>query len=319
MPRDTIMTNFFVNEMPLPNELLLNRIRDAIFARLDGSRSLEETREEYKKMLLEYSRLEKKLISEDASGYLKGILYHHNRINHSNLTAVFMIQNSGLVMVGSYGDMVLLRALPELIMREYDSLGEDSSARISLSKQSEQEGQEFYMVLKKIDTRQETFILSSVTSSLEFDMNNFNYLAELLALLLTRGNTINAPAVLDYIKDISSEISRTIQSSSGTSFYIDYYMLLSPYEAFSHIGVYPMIEFSDLVLDILKKAYAKDVSIFALTVFKYLVLYDKNTKESLDIKRNKISIMYQGNSIPYKVLHEEIATPQSLYSVLEKL
>jgi hypothetical protein len=301
------------------SEILLSHIRDAIMARLDESLTIEETREAYKNMLIEYSRLEKKFVSEDASGYLKGLLYNHNKINYANLTAVFMIRNDNPAILGFYGDAVLLKALPELIMREYDALTGEAAVRLPLTKPDESSGYEVSLIIKKIIARSETFLLASITSARDFNIENFNYLSELVALLFSRGNTPNSPAVLDYIKDISSEISMIIQSSGGTRFYIDYYMLLNPYEAFSHIGIYPMIEFSDFIMEVLKKAYSKEVRIFALTVFKYLVLYDEEIKKSLDIKRNRIDIIYQGNSIPYKVLHEEIATPQSLYPFLEKL
>jgi hypothetical protein len=301
------------------NEILLNRIRDVILANLDGSLSVEKTREAYRKMLLEYSRLEKKYISEDASGYLKGLLYNHNKINYANLTAVFLIRNDNPALLGFHGDTVLLKALPELIMREYATRESDSTVRMPLTKEVEGNGQDFSLIIKKIITPGEPYLLASITSARDFKIENFNYLSELVALLFSRGNTSNSPAVLDYIKDITSEISKSIQSANGTRFYIDYYMLLSPYEAFSHIGIYPMIEFSNLIVDILKKAYSREVRIFALTVFKYLVLYDEEIKKSLDIKRNRINITYQGNSIPYKVLHEEIETPQSLYPFLEKL
>jgi len=301
------------------SENLLNRIRDVILARIDGSLTLEETRDEYKNLLLEYVKIEKKYISDDVSGYIKGLLYNHNIINSAALTAVFLIQNDNAVLLNFCGDNVLMKALPELIMQEHTALTDDSTLRKRLTKQNEQNEPEFFMMLKKIDMYRESLLLAAVTSAPDFNAEEFKFLSELLAVLFSRNNTIYSPVMLNYISDISSEISRIINSAKGTRFYIDYFFLLNPYEAFSHIGIYPMIDFSDFVAEKLKMTYPENVRIFALSIFKYLVLYDEKIKKSLDIKRNRRDFIFQGNSIPYKVLHKEIDTIQSLYPFLEEL
>ena len=297
-------------------EALINRIQDAIRARSEGTRSVDQSRDDYKNLLREYEKLEKEYISDDAPGFIKGLLYDHNRSNGAILTALFALDDTGPVPLVFCGDTVLMNALPELIKRDYESRTEEAAGRIPLAG-GDRGG--FFLALDKIKVTGRTLILAAVSSSEAFTMRDFQFLSDLLEMLFLKKKDRRFPVMLNYINDLSAAISRIVNAAGGGRFYIDHFFLLNPYEAFAHIGIYPMIEFSDLIVETLSKTYPAGVKIFAHSVFRYLVLYDEKIKERLDIKRNRIDFVFKGNSIPYKVLHREIDSPQALYLILEEL
>jgi hypothetical protein len=294
---------------------LLLWIRDAIRARLDGTSTIDQTRDEYRRILLEYARLEKKYISADAPGFIRGLLHEYNRTAGANLTAVFAIDDHGPLPLAFCGDRLLMKALPDLIAREYGRTSEETIARVSLAGR---EGRKLLLALKKISVSGHALVLASVGSS-ALRADDFQILSGVIESLYMKKTDSCSPVLLNYIHDISSAISRIVNAAPGARFLIDHFFLLSPYDAFAHLGMYAMIEFSDRVVDTLEKTYPPEANIFVHSVFKYLVLYDEKTEEGLDVKRNMIDFVFQGTRLPYKVLHREIDSPYALYLFLEEL
>jgi len=294
---------------------LLLWIRDAIQARLDGTSAIDQTRDEYKSLLIEYARLEKKYISADAPGFIRGLLHEYNRTAGATLTALCTIEDQGPLPLVFCGDRVLMKALPDLIAREYGRANEGAVTRISLAGR---EGREIFLALERINVPGHALVLASMGSS-AFTNEDFQILSGLIKSLYMKKIDSCSPVILNYIHDISSAISRIVNAARGDRFYIDHFFLLNPYDAFAHIGMYSMIEFSDYIVETLGNTYPPEVKIFAHSVFKYLVLYDEKTREVLDVKRNRIDFVFQGNRLPYKVLHREIDSPQTLYLFLEEL
>lgn len=297
-------------------DILLEQIRDTIKARSEGSLSLEKTRDAYNRLLARYRKLEGKYISERAGGFLKGLLYQHNRLNSAGLTAIFHLKNGTPVPLAYAGDKILLTAAPELITRELASLKDDATVRIKLGEAS---GQIFSLALRKIDVGRDTVILAAVTSTTAFDTGDFEFLAELLAIVYARNFEFFSPVMLNYMNDISSEISRIFNAGKEGPIHADHFHLYSPPGTFTHAGIYSLIEFSSFIVNTLKKTYPASARIFALSLSSFLVLYDEKTSQGLAIRQNRIDFQYHGNNIPYKVLHTVIDTPQSLYLFIEKL
>ncbi|OHD65341.1 MAG: hypothetical protein A2176_15525 [Spirochaetes bacterium RBG_13_51_14] len=296
--------------------ILLDQIRDVIKARSVGNLTLEKTRDAYKKLLLQYRKLERKYVSDHVTGFIKGLLYHHNTANSAHLTAIYVMKNGNPVPLASAGDKILMNALPELISREYGSLRDSVITRIPLG---EQGGQAFTLMLTTIAAVRETIVAGTVTSSPLFNADDFKFLAELLKTIYEKNSEFFTPVMLNYMHDISSQISKIFNDGKGDAVYVDRFTLYNPHESLYHAGIYKLIEFSNFIVNTLKRTYPDTVRIFALSLSSYLVLYDENTKQRLDIKRNRIDFDFHGNNIPYKVLHTEIDTPQSLYLFLEKL
>jgi hypothetical protein len=304
--------------MPSTNEIdtLLDRIRSTIKASAEGSLSLDKTRHAYKKLLDEYSSLERKYISTQAGGYLKGLLYHHNTFNSANLTAVFIIRNDTPEHLVYAGDRILLNALPDLISRELPGLDQGAAVFVPLG---EQDGQTFSMALKRITAGHHPIVVASVTSTTVFNMADFDLLIELLNIIYMKYRDFFSTVMLNYISDISSEISHIFNSGKGGSVHADHFILYIPPGAFARAGIYDLIEFSDFIVSTLKTTYPDSVHIFTLSISNYIVLYDSATKQGLDVNRNRIDFFYGENNIPYKVQITEIDSPQSLYLFLESL
>ncbi|MBN2160068.1 MAG: hypothetical protein JW807_11785 [Spirochaetes bacterium] len=297
-------------------DVLLDQIRDTIKARSDGLLSLEKTRDAYNKLLSRYRKLEKKYISEQTGAFLKGLLFQHNRLNGANLTAIFHLENNVPVPLAFAGDRILLAAAPELIARELPSLKDDAASRVKLG---EATGQTFSLALKKIEVGRDTIVVVAVTSTTAFDLGDFEYLAELLKIVYTKNFEFFSPVMLNYMNDISAEISRIFNTGKDGPIHADHFHLYSPPGTFTHAGIYSLIEFSNFVVSTLKNTYPASAHIFALSLVTFLVLYDEKTSQGLAIKQNKIDFHYHGNNIPYKVLHSVIDSPQSLYLFIEKL
>lgn len=295
---------------------LMEQIRDTIKSSSDGSLSINKARDAYEKLLRHYNLIEQKYVSSHAKGFVKGLLYQHNSRNSANLTALFLMKGGEPVPVVYAGDRILLAALPELITLEYSSLLDDATARVRLG---DKDGQSFSMVLKKMNVSRESIVAAAVTSTPLFNNALFEYLAALLRSMFERNMELSSPIMMIYINNISSEISSIFRSMDVGSLHLDQFQLKIPRGSFLHAGIYTLIEFSNFIVAVLKSKYPDSVHIFALSLSSYLVLYDDEVKNSLDLKRNRINFEFHGNNIPYKVDQIEIDSPQSLYLFLEKL
>jgi hypothetical protein len=297
-------------------EILLDQIRNTIKMQSDGSLSPDKARQSYRKLLARYEKLESKYISANAGGYIKGLLHHHNAANSANVTAVFMFRKGLPVLLAFAGDKILMNALPELIGRERDVIDGGATARLRLG---EQGGQSFSLVLKKLMAEREMIVVATVTSTPLFNAGDFEFLAELLKSIYIKNHEFFSPVMLNYMNDLSSEISRIFNGGKEGALYADHFILHNPPGAFARAGIYNLIDFSNFIVKTLRATYPAHVHIFALSLSNYIVLYDEKTKLGLDIRRNRMDFIYHGNNIPYKVLQNEIETQQALYLFLESL
>ncbi len=295
---------------------LMEQISETIRASSDGDLPITRTREMYAKLLRRYNLIEQKYVSSHAKGFVKGLLYHHNNHNSANLSALFLVKDGVPVPVAHAGDRLLLAAMPELITREYASLLDDGIARVRLGDKG---GQTFSMTIKKMTVSRESIVVASVSSTPLFNTDHFEYLASLMRSIFERTMELQSPIMMIYINNISSEISNIFRSMDDGSLHIDQYQLRIPRGSFVHAGIYTLVEFSNFIVSTLKSKYPASVHIFALSLSTFLVAYGEEIKNSLDLKRNRISIEFHGNSIPYKVDQIEISSPQSLFLFLEKL
>ncbi len=297
-------------------DILIDQIKETIKGYSGGALSPEKARNAYRVLLSHYKKFEVRYISEQGSGFLKGALHHHNVANYTGLTAIFTERNGSPVPIAAVGDMVLLNALPELIARECAAAEGEKPVRVRLGSQK---GQSFSLVFKKISADRDTIFTAAVTSSPLFNVADFEFLSELLKTVYLRNRELFSPVMLNYMSDISAEISRIFNAGKNGAVYTDQFILFKSTGAFSREGVFNIVDFSNFIVNRLKETYPPRVTIFALSLSNYVVLYDEQTKQSLDIKRNKLDFLYHGNNIPYKVIATAIATPQDLYLFLEKL
>jgi hypothetical protein len=295
---------------------LIEQIRETITMRAEGSLTIARTREAYRRLLRQYNLIEQKYISNHSKGHVKGLLHHHNIHNNANLTALFLMNGDAPVPIIFAGDRVLLNALPELIAREYPSILDEGTARVRLGDKG---GQTFSLVIKKMIVSMKPVILAAVTSSTIFNTAHFEYCADLMRSLYGRSQELNSPIMMIYINNIASEITRIFRAQDGGALHVDQFILKIPRGSFLHAGMYTLNEFSGFIVSTLKSKYPESVHIFVLSLSAYLVLYGDDTRNSLDLKRNRINFVFHGNNIPYKVEETGIDSPQSLYLFLEKL
>lgn len=297
-------------------DILLDQIRNTIKMHSDGSLPTDKTRKAYKKLLAQYEKLENKYISDNAGGYIKGLLHHHNLTNSANVTAIFMFRKGLPVTLAFAGDKILMNALPELINRERPAIDGGATVRLPLG---EEGGQSFTLVLKKLMAEREMVVVAAVTSTPLFNIRDFEFLAELLKSVYMKNREFFSPVMLNYMYDLSSEISRIFNGGREGTLFADHFILYNPPGAFARAGIYNLIDFSNFIVKTLRATYPAQVHIFALSLSNYIVLYDVKTRLGLDIRRNRIDFMYHGNNIPYKVQQNEIETQQALYVFLESL
>ncbi len=295
-------------------EIFLNQVKNTISMMSDGSLSAERAKMAYRKLSEQFHKLERKYISENTRGFVKGLLYHHNTVNSATLTALFGANDDDIKPLVYAGDAILLKAIPAFLKK---SLKDRESGTLIKIRLGEQSGHPFTLYAKFIDIGNETIIPAAVTSTPLYGTDDFDLLAELLTLLYTKKRKFYSPVTLNYSDDISSETSRLFNGGKDGPIYIDHFILYNQPGAFIGAGIYNLIDFSHFVVKTLKLTYPADVHIFALSLNNYFVLYDEKTKTRLDIKLNRIDFDYHGNNIPYKVIHNEIETQQQLYLFLE--
>ncbi len=295
-------------------EILLSQIKKTIALSSDGSLSPDKARLSYRKLHDQYHKLERKYISENSRGYLKGLLFQHNIINNATLTALFVSRGDTVEPLVFAGDAILMKAIPQKISPQSNSQEPVTQIRLG-----EREGQAFTLFVRSTDVGRETLITAAVVSTPLFSSPEFELLSELLAVLYRKHRELFTPVQLNYIDDISSEISRLFNGGADGPVYTDHFILFNPPGAFAGAGIYNLIDFSHFIVKTLKTTYPLNVNIFAISLSNYFVLYDDTIKMGLDVKRNRIDFNFHGNNIPYKVIHTEIGTQQQLYLFLESL
>ncbi|TFH41617.1 MAG: hypothetical protein E4G96_05160 [Chrysiogenales bacterium] len=296
-------------------DILIGQIRDTIKGRSDGSLSLEKTDRAYETLLERYHALERKIVSDHPGGFIKGLLYQHNRSNYSAITAVFILKDGMPSPLAFAGDAILFQALPELIVGQASLISDGSTSRFRLGEKS---GQSFSMVLKGFDVGGEKIIVSSVTSTPLFDISDFEFLAVLIGAIYTAYAGSFSPVLLDYIHEISSELSGIFESSRDV-ICADHFTLNNPLNSFSLTGIHALIDFSSFIMETLSRAYPEPVNVLVVSLASYLVIYDAHSPLNAEVKRNRIDINYHTNIVPYKSTHTEIATHAELSHFLEHL
>ncbi|GEM_PF-1595015 len=295
-------------------EILLSQIKNTISLWSEGSLSLEKAKLSYLKLNDQYRKLERKYISENPRGFIKGLLHNHNIANNATLTALFALGDESVEPLAFAGDAILLKAIPQKIASK--DLDGRTVKKVRLG---EHEGKAFSLFVKVIAVGRESIAAASIASTPLFNQKDFELLAELLAMLYRKNRELYAPVMLNYINDLSSGISRLFNGGKNGPVYADLFILYNRPGTFAGAGIYNLIDFSHFVVKVLKTTYPANVHIFAISLSTYFVLYDETTKLGLDIKRNRIDFNYHGNNIPYKIVHTEIGTQQQLYLFLESL
>jgi hypothetical protein len=293
--------------------LLLDRIRETIRSVTDGSFPDVRANEQYGKLAAQYRKIEGKYVSDQSRGYVRGILYHHNRNNAAGLTAVFVMRNDEPIPVLFAGDRLLLAALPEIITREYGSLETGVTSRVRLGGSA---GQDFFLALRRQNAGRETIVTAAVASSPLFTIADFEFIADLLHLICEKRADLDAPLLLDYSSDISSEISRLFLTADRESLRADLYRLSSPPGSFAGIGVHSLIDFSNYIVHTLKKHYGGDVQVFSLSLTAYLVIHRDGDN---DARKSRVELSLQGNIIPYKIVQRKLDSPQAMSLLIETI
>lgn len=297
-------------------ELILDQIKKTITLWSEKSLSHDKARLAYAKLHEQYLKLERKYISENSTGYLKGLLHHHNIANSATLTALFSMRNDRFIPLAFAGDAILLNAIPGLITSKLEGLDAGSVVQIPLGDKG---GQAFTLFARKSGSGRDIYLSVAVASTSLFNTSDFALLTDLLAMICKKNHEISSPVMLDYVNDISAEISDLFNGGKEGPVYTDHFILSIPPRAFLGAGIYYLIAFSHFIVETLKRVYPPHVHIFTISLANYFVLYDENTMMGLGIKPNRIDFDYHGNNIPYKVVHTEIRTQQQLYLFLESL
>ncbi len=295
-------------------EIFLNQVKTTIALMSDGSLSAEKAIIAYRKLREQFHKLERKYISENTRGFIKGLLHHHNIVNGATLTALFRVRDDLVEPITYAGDAILLKAIPFFLKKSLHTQDGQNHIRVRLGEES---GHPFTLYATCIDLGNETIIPATVTSTPLYNTGEFDLLSELLRLLYHKKQKFYSPVTLNYSDDISAETARLFNEGKDGPIYIDHFILYNKPGAFIGAGIYNLIDFSHFVVKTLKMTYPSDVHIFALSLNNYFVLYDEKTKMGLDIKLNRIDFDFHGNNIPYKVIHNEIETQQQLYLFLE--
>lgn len=295
-------------------EIILSQIKSTISLWSEGSLSLEKAKQSYKKLYDQYLKLERKYISENSRGFLKGLLHHHNITNNAALTALLAVRGDTVEPLAFAGDAILMKAVPGKITMQ--DLEKETVTQVRLG---EKAGKAFFLFFKGTVIGRDTIVAASVASTPLFSNGDFLFLTEWLNTLYRKNRELFTPVMLNYVNDISSEISKLFNGGKNGPVYTDHFILYNQPGAFTGASIHNLIDFSRFIVKTLKQTYPPHVHIFTLSLSNYFVLYDEKTKMGLDIRRNRIDFIYHGNSIPYKVNHTEIGTQQQLYLFLESL
>ncbi len=296
-------------------DILIGQLRETIQRRASGTLSPEKTDHVYRTLLARFNALEKRHHSDRPGGYIKGVLHHHNRHNHSSLTAILVKKEDAAIPVVFAGDAILLQAIPEIIEREAQSISAGNSVRIPLGDKS---GHTHVMSLKKFEPGDETIFVASVTSTPLFDLSAFDYIADFACSVYDRYSTYFDPTTLDYIQRLSSELVAVYESSMGV-LYADHFILKNPLSSLSLTGTRTLIDFSEYIVQTLSDAYPEPVVVLVVSLGDYLVLFDDGATSNADVRHNRIDIVYNTNLVPYRSTRTAIDSPGALAVFIEEL
>ncbi|MCP4135677.1 MAG: hypothetical protein GY754_32210 [bacterium] len=324
--------------------VLLQTIKETLELYQKGELSFDTTKEEYKRILLEYKELEKKNKHYHTHGYLKGLLYHHNANNFSKLTVLFEWKkaeldhhsqnefnkvfnektSAELRILDYYGDNKLLATLPELIREEIEKsfeISKESSRFFTAQPQKKflfkEKKPGFSLFFNGIELPNKKLVIAAVTSSNYFKVNQFQYFCNLISTIYRGNRKINFPVTFDYFTALSSEIKQYINAHSnpGTAIMATSYVFVSLDKIFHQNDSTTMINLSNLIIKTLKNNTPEKSLVLALSLNSYLVL----TPQEEHSAKKTINFHYNEIAIPYQVIHVTIDSGKSLYNLWEKL
>ena len=296
-------------------DVLIGQLKETIERYDRGTLSPERTGHVYRTLRSRYESLEKRHVSDRPGGFIKGILHHHTRSNHSSLTAVLVMNAGEPETLAFSGDAILLKAIPELISGVGPSLDPGTTVRLPLGEKS---GSTHSLYLARLDLDDDTTFFAAVTGTPLFDTSAFEHVAGLMTAIFEKYCEYRNPATLDYIHYISSECTR-MYCASGGSLIADHFILNNPLTALSLTGTRQLIDFSEFMVETLLAAYPEPVTVLVVSLASYLVLFDDSASTNAEVRHGRIDIVYHTNIVPYRSTRTTIDSPGSLALFIEGL
>ncbi len=304
---------------------LLLSIRDVIGSKVKKDISLDQIKDQYKKLLTQYSRLKENYPDHKSKNYIPGLLYNHNCSNFSKISAIYQFSDNALRKLFHYGDESLLEFIPDPLLSEAENSEGDSEFKVN-KKIISMNDQSFNLFFGIIDFNDMIIIPVSVSSSYYYSVNRFEHLCRIIKEIYNKTlNELKLPGSIDYFKEISDEVNRFIgnhlKNNRSISAYV--YIFQGIEKIFNNSSLLTLTDLSSKLTDTIKNAFGNESRVFTLSLKHYLILTpgNKDPGESKIVKGKRKRIFFEFNDlpVPYESIELDIEKYDSIYNLWEEI
>ena len=288
-------------ENKLNIQKLLLSIKESIKNIMIGSTSFDEARENYKDLYNILMDLEGNKIPINEN-VIKGILYYHNIMNFSKITALGTSDGEKITLTASSGTGSQIDHFKNQLLKllNYENDFENKVYVINSDKDSNLN----CYLYKKIANNQIYFI-ATITSNIYFNEEKFSIFCSLLGQIIDYLlNSSKSKSIVYNNKSIEDIKSYCQAQLNKNSLYVDIYTVQNLKSIYSPLDVFHLSKFIQMVIDLLKIHSDQNSNVIPFNISHFLVFYNEGSKLQFDHK-NSLNIIYNDINIPYlkKTLH----------------
>lgn len=301
----------------LQKELLFS-IRDTIQDFISGRLTVDEAREEYRKLQARYSEISLEHTSPGVNGFIRGLLYYHNVHNFSKITALYLASQDGIRELCHYGDSSLRGVLEEYIAEHIDQ-GKEGVQKTTLDGGTGLPQCIAIQSVKYGDPAGNRLITVAVSSSQYFTDEHFIFFSRFISRIFTRNLQTRTRVSVDYFDTLSKKIIEYIVSNPSSIAYI--YIFHSIKEIFQNAAISKYTDISFTIQNSLKKNFRIDSKIFVLSLTQYLILTpgDDDEVQGKSQLSARLNFYYNDLLIPYETIRIETGNFPSIYKLWDQI
>ncbi len=277
--------------------ILVDIIRQSIKDCIDGSATIEQTKNAYRVLLSKYRTLERRLISPRSQGYLKGLLYHHNLANYCKITAVMKKEGDTYHEAGAVGDRILLAAVPGLLNDLLDRLVPDESVTRNVSWSG---SRKYYLAARLMRFHGSECVFTALTSSPIFRIEVFDRFHSLIRDIFAGCEAMSTPiARYTHSARLHSLMSLLQSPTSGSLMVcIHNYDVLG--KIFMPMGMVHLDNAVGLITGAIRDRYPSDSHLVSLSYYRHIVVFDGLRDSNPDLAK-PLMLTFSGTPIPSRI------------------
>lgn len=301
------------------NDFILST-KNAIEEFTEAKLSLNNARDEYRKLLTRYVEIESKYRRYHGSNLLSGFCYFHNTDNFSIYSALYRTDSRKTTQLACYGDAKFNLRIEAILQKNFLELIKGNL--FTIHPEEDSSIQQIIYIYPFSSNTGSKIIFTAVSSSIYFSNDKFCFLGEIFNNLLSNLIDLHYQPSFNYFERISSDIDKYLRSNIDNKHYVNAFLFKfnKLEDFFGHMGIPALLEASAKIITTLKNYFKEeDSKYFSLSLQEYIVLTKKSIDDEKIFDISNAEFEYIDISLPYITKILKLEKNSTIYDFWEDI